>query len=229
MIELHGQIAPVRLHGQLNKVPSESSGGPLQSKTAWPSHSQQIITPDDDYYGLASVKVEPVPRLPACVASFTEAIHETVENVVNISAVASVECEDILLLHSVESVSGASYGFSKNSNGYYESKNKGKNSSYAICKVALWAREETTVTLNCINYAESSYDYGLISEIDTMLEQSASADSSGVFKSFKGQSSQDVVQVVISVPAGDHYFCVKFIKDSSGANGNDTFQFAIAE
>lgn len=90
MIELHGQIAPVRLHGQLNKVPSESSGGPLQSKTAWPSHSQQIITPDDDYYGLASVKVEPVPRLPACVASFAEGIHETVENVVNIAAVVSV-------------------------------------------------------------------------------------------------------------------------------------------
>lgn len=152
-----------------------------------------------------------------------------IENVVNISAVASVECEDILLFHSVESVSGASYGFSKNSNGYYVSNNKGENSSYAICKVALWAREETTVTLNCINYAESNYDYGLISEIDTMLELSSSADSSGVFKSFNGQSSQDVVQVVISVPAGDHYFCVKFIKDSSGANGNDTFQFAIVE
>lgn len=42
-------------------------GGPLQAKTAYPSHSEQIIAPDEDYYGLVSVTVKPVPKLPACV------------------------------------------------------------------------------------------------------------------------------------------------------------------
>lgn len=41
------------------------SGGPLQAKTAWPSHDEQVIAPDEDYYGLVSVKVEPVPKLQA--------------------------------------------------------------------------------------------------------------------------------------------------------------------
>lgn len=230
MAKLQGCIEVKRLYGKINLVPSDgSSGGPLQAKTAYPSHSEQIIAPDEDFYGLVSVTVKPTPRLPACVASFTEAIHETVGNVVNISAVASVSYEDILLLHSVESVSGASYGFSKKSNGYYESNNKNVNSSYAMCKVVLWAKEDTTVTLNCINYAESNYDYGLISEIDTMLGLSSDADSSGVFKNFKGQSSPDAVQVVIPVPAGDHFICVKYRKDGSGSEGNDRFMFAVAE
>lgn len=67
MIELYGQIKPQRLRGHLNVVPSEGgAGGPLQAKTAYPSHSEQIIAPDEDYYGLVSVTVKPVPRLPAC-------------------------------------------------------------------------------------------------------------------------------------------------------------------
>lgn len=70
MIELYGQIKPQRLRGRLNVVPSESgAGGPLQAKTVYPSHSEQVIAPDEDYYGLVSVTVKPVPRLPACVAS----------------------------------------------------------------------------------------------------------------------------------------------------------------
>lgn len=88
MIRLYGQIAPVRLYGQINKVPTASggSGGPLQAKTAYPSHSEQIITPDDDYYGLVSVTVKPVPRLPAC---FTEIFAEdlAVNPIIDISMV----------------------------------------------------------------------------------------------------------------------------------------------
>lgn len=101
MIELHGQIAPVRLHGQLNKVPSESSGGPLQSKTAWPSHSQQIITPDDDYYGLASVKVEPVPRVPACVASVIEGADYVVDIMVPCATEITVAGEHFVQTHAL--------------------------------------------------------------------------------------------------------------------------------
>lgn len=70
MIKLDGRISVKRLYGKINLVPSSgNSGGPLQAKTAYPSHSEQIIAPDEDYYGLVSVTVKPVPKLPACVVS----------------------------------------------------------------------------------------------------------------------------------------------------------------
>lgn len=91
MIKLDGRISVKRLYGKINLVPSSgNSGGPLQAKTAYPSHSEQIIAPDEDYYGLVSVTVKPVPKLPACVVSVAEGITETVEIVVNIAAVVSV-------------------------------------------------------------------------------------------------------------------------------------------
>ena len=127
----------------------------------------------------------------------------------------------------VQSVSGASYGFSINSDGYYESKNKGKASSYAMCQIMFQFATERTITLDCINYAQSNYDYGIISEVDTMLSMDNSADSSGVLKSFKGQSSANVVSVPVTVPAGKHYICVKFIKNASTNSNNDTLQFKV--
>jgi hypothetical protein len=78
VIQLKGHIRVPRLTGKVNLIPSASggSGGPLQAKTAYPSHSEQIIAPDDDYYGLVSVTVKPVPRLPACVTEiFAQILH----------------------------------------------------------------------------------------------------------------------------------------------------------
>lgn len=64
---LQGQIKPISLQGSINVVPNEGgAGGPLQSKTVYPSHEEQIITPDEDFYGLSLVKVKPVPREPIC-------------------------------------------------------------------------------------------------------------------------------------------------------------------
>lgn len=90
MIKLNAQIRVQRLAGKVLLIPSDGAGGPLQAKTAYPSHSEQIIAPDEDYYGLVSVTVKPVPKLPFCAVSVAEGITETVENVVNIAAVVSV-------------------------------------------------------------------------------------------------------------------------------------------
>ena len=72
---------------------SGGSGGPLQAKTAYPSHSEQVIAPDEDYYGLVSVTVKPVPRLPACVVSVTEGADATVEIVARCGVGVSVSTE----------------------------------------------------------------------------------------------------------------------------------------
>lgn len=88
---LQGQIKPISLHGSINVVPNEGgAGGPLQSKTVYPSHEEQIITPDEDYYGLAVVTVKAVPRVPACFADTGYQLPNVVETKVNIGAEVSV-------------------------------------------------------------------------------------------------------------------------------------------
>lgn len=122
----------------------------------------------------------------------------------------------------------ASYGFVLNNNGYYESNNKNVDNSYAKCRLTFVMDTATTITLDCINSGESNFDFGLISNIDTTLSDSNSEDSS-VLKSFKGQSSTSVVQVNIDMPAGEHYIEIKYRKDSSASNGNDSFQFKVSK
>ena len=126
----------------------------------------------------------------------------------------------------VEAISGASYGFELNSSGYYESKNKGVDNSYAICRVKLNLSTKARVIFNCINYAESNYDYGLLGNVDTALTLNASADSN-VAKSFKGSSQSAVQTFVYTIEEGEHFIDVKFRKDGSVNNNNDSLQFTV--
>lgn len=126
----------------------------------------------------------------------------------------------------VEAISGASYGFELNSNNYYESKNKGVDNSYAICRVKLNLGAKARVTFNCINYAEHGYDYGLLGNVDTALTLSVSADSN-VAKNFKDSSQLDVQTFIYTIEEGEHFIDVKFIKDGSNSNNNDTLQFTV--
>lgn len=131
-------------------------------------------------------------------------------------------------LSQVVAVEGAQYGFALNSNGYYQSGNKGVHSSYALCEVKFDVQVEQDIVIDCINYAESSYDYGLLSTLDKTLTKSSTADSSNVFKNFKGAQSASVVSVTYpDVSVGQHSIYIKFIKDSSQHNNNDTLQFKV--
>ena len=135
-------------------------------------------------------------------------------------------CEVLPVSYTVENISGAAYGFELNANGYYESKNKGVQSSYAICKVIITNPVGANVYFDCINSGESSYDYGFLSNVDTVLNTNASADSSSsIFRSFKGQSSTNVQTVEYGPVEGVIY--VKYIKDYSQDSGNDTLQFKV--
>ena len=132
--------------------------------------------------------------------------------------------------HTVEKVDGATYGFELNANNYYESTNKGKPSSYSLCKLVFVTTEKIkTLQLECINSGESNYDFGILSNIDTTLSLSSSEDSStNTYKSFKGKSSTK--PVVITYPettVGEHFIYIKYKKDSGGDNGNDSLQFKV--
>ena len=131
-------------------------------------------------------------------------------------------------LSQVVAVEGAQYGFALNSNGYYQSGNKGVHSSYALCEVKIDVQVEQDIVIDCINYAEGNYDYGLLSNLDTTLTKSSTADSSNVFKNFKGAQSANVVSVTYpDVGVGPHSIYIKFIKDSSDNANNDTLQFKV--
>ncbi|MBE7076205.1 MAG: hypothetical protein E7375_04005 [Clostridiales bacterium] len=133
--------------------------------------------------------------------------------------------------YSTEAVSGVTYGFTLNSAGYYESTNQGVNSSYSLTKFNFTKKVgQTTLTMNCINYGESCCDYGILSNIDTTLALSNTADTTNVKKKFSSSESKATVQTVtydISSLANNssHYIYVKFRKDGSVNSGNDSLQF----
>lgn len=125
-------------------------------------------------------------------------------------------------------VSGASYGFSKTSDGYYTSSNAGVANSASVCRVNFTNNTGAayTVTFNCINYAESRYDYGIIGKINTALSTSNTADTTYT-KSFSGSQSSSVQTVKLSVPTGTSWVDVKYRKDGSINSNNDSLKFKI--
>lgn len=129
---------------------------------------------------------------------------------------------------SVSDISGASYKFVLNSNGYYESNNKGVGNSAALCRVNLKITKVCNVIFKCINYAESTYDYGLLGQPDVAMSVSYSDTSTGVQKSFSGSQLANVQTYTYSnVTVGEHFIDVKFRKDSSVNSNNDSLQFTV--
>lgn len=130
--------------------------------------------------------------------------------------------------YTVTKPDSGSYTFTKNSNGYYESNNKGVQSSYALCKIQFnVVNDGSTITFDCISYGESNYDYGLFSQLDGTLASSNTADSNAYF-SFYGKASSSVQQVVYTnVSKGTHSIYIKYRKDGSVDSGNDTLQWKI--
>lgn len=127
-------------------------------------------------------------------------------------------------------VGDTDYSFFIDEDGYYESNNKAINSSFAMCKLKFEIPSESTgkLILDCINYAESNYDFGILSEIDTELTKSSVIDTTGVYKSFKGESSSEVKTITYeNITPGEHFICIKYRKDGSTHTNNDSLKFKV--
>ena len=85
--------------------------------------------------------------------------------------------------YSVENV-GTTYGFELNDNGYYESTNKGKDNTFAYCKINISNMFGYPVYIDCISYGENNYDFGLLSNVNGDLTKDINA--SNYKYSFKG-------------------------------------------
>lgn len=127
----------------------------------------------------------------------------------------------------VEKAQDSTYEFIMNANGYYESNNKGISSSTALSIVRFDLPVESTVIFKVINYAESGYDFGLLSNIDKTLSTNASADSSNVFWNGSNKNSASEQIVTYTIPSGEHFVYVKYFKDSYTNSNNDTLQFKV--
>lgn len=121
-------------------------------------------------------------------------------------------------------VPAGGYSFTRTSDGYYTSGNAGVDSSYSYGRLTFNFASSTVVSFDCISNGESSYDFGILSNLDASLTTSANEDVEGVFHSFKNEAGPDVKTLSLTVPSGQHFVTFKYIKDSGTSSGDDTFK-----
>ena len=131
------------------------------------------------------------------------------------------QIDDVLNLFSyeVQDVEGATYNFIMNDEEYYESTNQSKDSTYSICKVVFNSVGEREITISCISYGESNYDYGIISQLNQVLSTSnqddGSTGSTKVLRNFRGSPSLTPVDLAITIPDGESFMYIKFASKKS--------------
>ena len=132
--------------------------------------------------------------------------------------------------YSVTKASGASYGFTLNSGtGYYVSENTGQSSSAAVSRVSFNLPVRCLVTIQYINYAEATYDYGIFGVVDASLGTTSTADSTNVYKSCSTSADNTSTPQTLTyeIDSGSHYIDIKYRKDSYTDSNNDSLQFKI--
>ncbi len=128
--------------------------------------------------------------------------------------------------YTVSAIDGAKHGFNINDNGYYESTNNGMANSYSLCRVNISNPAGRKLYFDCISYSESNYDFGILGAVNQELVKSEVVDS-GVKRVFKGLSKSTVQTVEYTDATGDCFIDVKYRKDGSGDQCNDSLQFKV--
>lgn len=124
-------------------------------------------------------------------------------------------------------VSGTSYGFELNGNGYYESNNQDQDQTSAVCRVNFTLDNDCLVTFSYINYAEATYDFGVFGYIDQALSTDYSNTSGYHTCNSSNENTTDVQTLTYNLTAGSHFIDIKFLKDYSSKGGNDSLQWKI--
>jgi hypothetical protein len=134
-------------------------------------------------------------------------------------------------------VSGASYGFNLNSStGYYVSTNNGVSKSASVARLNMDFESDCLVTIQYINYAEASYDYGMFGKLDTTVAtdgltassgSSSPSDSTSNYEIPMCTNSSSAQTVSYQVPSGTHYIDIKYGKDDATNSNNDSLQWKV--
>ena len=131
----------------------------------------------------------------------------------------------------------ADYGFSLNqSTGYYVSTNDGVNKSASVARLNMNFESDCLVTIQYINYAEASYDYGMFGKLDTAVatdgltassNSSSPSDSTSNYQLAMASNSNSTQTITYTVPAGEHFIDIKYGKDDASDSGNDNLQWKV--
>lgn len=134
-------------------------------------------------------------------------------------------------------VSGASYGFNLNSStGYYVSTNGGVSKSASVARLNMDFESTCLVTIQYINYAEASYDYGMFGKLDTAVATdgltassggSSPSDSTSNYQLAMASNSSSAQTITYNVPAGEHFIDIKYGKDDASDSNNDSLQWKV--
>lgn len=127
-------------------------------------------------------------------------------------------------------VSGANYGFPLNSStGYYTSNNKAKANSAAVARINFTLDSACVMTIQYINYAEATYDYGIFGNIDQALSTTQTADSNAFYSCKTNNDNTNTAKTLTyNIPAGSHFIDIKYRKDNATDSNNDTLQWKIS-
>lgn len=123
----------------------------------------------------------------------------------------------------ITNVSGQTYGFVLNSDGWYESNNKAKQSSTAYGRFYFTITDTRKISnVEYISYGESNYDYG-----QYYLYK---ADGTLVLSNENLGSASSIVNITskfLSIENGDYYLEVRYKKDSSQDKNNDSLKIKV--
>lgn len=127
-------------------------------------------------------------------------------------------------------VSGASYGFPLDSStNYYTSNNKAQSNSAAVARINFDLDSACVITLQYINYAEATYDYGIFGKLDVALSVNNTADSNAQYICNTNSDNTNTAKTITyNIPAGSHFIDIKYRKDSSTDSNNDNLQWRIS-
>lgn len=129
--------------------------------------------------------------------------------------------------------SGA-YPFVLGDDGFYESTNKGIDNSYAMCKVSFTFPSAQNLFVEFIHYAQDTADYSVFGNIDTYLSYAPNIDEDADKIAIQVGSApfnrpESYTINFGELPAGEHFFVVKYIKDGFGSENNDSLKIRVKE
>lgn len=125
--------------------------------------------------------------------------------------------QNMAFFYTISNVSGYSYTFNLNAAGYYESNNKNRHGTGAMCKVNIFNPLKKNIYIDYIQTSENGYDYGIIYALNS---------TSTIHTSLQYVNAETEKSILYgNYIEGDIY--ILYRKDNSTSSGNDSLQFKV--
>ena len=133
---------------------------------------------------------------------------------------------DILCEYIVSNHAGYEFVYNEDDD-YYYSSNTGIHNSYSLAKVT-FVTNTGKLYVDCTGQGESNCDFGIVSNLDTVLTSSNATDNAtAVKKSFAGLGTYSQTVEFDIDDENEHFIYIKYRKDGSVNTGSDNLKFRI--